>query len=245
MKYQCLMVDDDITIAETTAEYFNIFDIKTAYVTGYDETLKFLDENEVSLILLDINLGERSGFELCKQIRTAYDMPILFISARTSDDDILTALNIGGDDYIKKPYTLNILLAKVKAILNRYEKAAEAANAVSAKAVSVSIEAETAERRITKDILLDTGTRKLYKNGKEVTMKQMEYKMLLYLLNNRGRVVTKDEFLRNVWEDEYIGEGTIPVHIRHLREKIEKDPNAPDIIKTVWGVGYIIEKTEE
>ncbi|MGN0615568.1 response regulator transcription factor [Ruminococcus flavefaciens] len=245
MKYQCLMVDDDITIAETTAEYFNIFDIKTAYVTGYDETLKFLDENEVSLILLDINLGERSGFELCKQIRTAYDMPILFISARTSDDDILTALNIGGDDYIKKPYTLNILLAKVKAILNRYEKAAEAANAVSAKAVSVSIEAETSERRITKDILLDTGTRKLYKNGKEVTMKQMEYKMLLYLLNNRGRVVTKDEFLRNVWEDEYIGEGTIPVHIRHLREKIEKDPNAPDIIKTVWGVGYIIEKTEE
>ncbi|SFW35551.1 response regulator transcription factor [Ruminococcus flavefaciens] len=245
MKYQCLMVDDDITIAETTAEYFNIFDIKTAYVTGYDETLKFLDENEVSLILLDINLGERSGFELCKQIRTAYDMPILFISARTSDDDILTALNIGGDDYIKKPYTLNILLAKVKAILNRYEKAAEAANAVSAKAVSVSIEAETSERRITKDILLDTGTRKLYKNGKEVTMKQMEYKMLLYLLNNRGRVVTKDEFLRNVWEDEYIGEGTIPVHIRHLREKIEKDPNAPDIIKTIWGVGYIIEKTEE
>jgi len=245
MKYQCLMVDDDITIAETTAEYFNIFDIKTAYVMGYDETLKFLDENEVSLILLDINLGERSGFELCKQIRTAYDMPILFISARTSDDDILTALNIGGDDYIKKPYTLNILLAKVKAILNRYEKAAEAANAVSAKAVSVSIEAETSERRITKDILLDTGTRKLYKNGKEVTMKQMEYKMLLYLLNNRGRVVTKDEFLRNVWEDEYIGEGTIPVHIRHLREKIEMDPNAPDIIKTVWGVGYIIEKTEE
>ena len=66
--------------------------------------------------------------------------------------------------------------------------------------------------------------------------------MLLYLLNNRGRVVTKDEFLRNVWEDEYIGEGTIPVHIRHLREKIEKDPNAPDIIKTVWGVGYKIEK---
>ena len=245
MEYKCLIVDDDITIAENTAEYFNIFDIKTAYVTGYDETLKFLDENEVSLILLDINLGERSGFELCKQIRTAYDMPILFISARTSDDDILTALNIGGDDYIKKPYTLNILLAKVKAILNRYEKAAEAANAVSAKAVSVSIEAETSERRITKDILLDTGTRKLYKNGKEVTMKQMEYKMLLYLLNNRGRVVTKDEFLRNVWEDEYIGEGTIPVHIRHLREKIEKDPNAPDIIKTVWGVGYIIEKTEE
>ena len=245
MKYQCLMVDDDITIAETTAEYFNIFDITTAYVTGYDETLKFLNENEVSLILLDINLGEHSGFELCKRIRTEYDMPILFISARTSDDDVLTALNIGGDDYIKKPYTLNILLAKVKAILNRYEKAAEAANAVSAKAVSESKNSSVREKRITKDIILDTGTRKLYKDGKEVSIKLMEYKMLLYLLDNCGRVVTKDEFLKNVWEDEYIGEGTIAVHIRHLREKIENDPNSPDIIKTVWGVGYIIEETEE
>ena len=116
MKYQCLMIDDDVTIAETTAEYFNIFDIKTAYVTSYDEAVSFLEENQVSLLLLDINLGDRSGFELCKQIRAEYDMPILFISARTSDDDVLTALNIGGDDYIKKPYTLNILLAKVKAM---------------------------------------------------------------------------------------------------------------------------------
>ena len=111
MKYQCLMIDDDVTIAETTAEYFNIFDIKTAYVTSYEEAEVFLREHQVSLLLLDINLGDRSGFELCKQVREDFDMPILFISARTSDDDVLTALNIGGDDYIKKPYTLNILLA--------------------------------------------------------------------------------------------------------------------------------------
>ncbi|EWM52851.1 response regulator transcription factor [Ruminococcus flavefaciens] len=245
MKYQCLMIDDDITIAETTAEYFNIFDIKTAYVTDYDGAVSFLKENQVSLLLLDINLGERSGFELCKQIRAEYDMPILFISARTSDDDVLTALNIGGDDYIKKPYTLNILLAKVKAILNRYEKAAEAAIAVSAKAVSAGTGKDMREIRITKDITLDTGAHKLYRDGRETAIKAMEFKMLLYLLSNRGRVVTKDEFLKNVWEDEYIGEGTLAVHIRHLREKIEKDPNAPDIIKTVWGVGYIIENMEE
>ena len=136
MKYQCLMIDDDVTIAETTAEYFNFFDIKTAYVTGYNEAETFLEENEVSLLLLDINLGERSGFELCKQIRAKYDMPILFISARTSDDDILTALNIGGDDYIKKPYTLNILLAKVKAILKRYENSSVRQQMSDAKAVS-------------------------------------------------------------------------------------------------------------
>lgn len=244
MKYQCLMIDDDVTIAETTAEYFNFFDIKTAYVTGYNEAETFLEENEVSLLLLDINLGERSGFELCKQIRAKYDMPILFISARTSDDDILTALNIGGDDYIKKPYTLNILLAKVKAILKRYENSSVRQQMSDAKAVSEdkqSTQKQEKEIPIAGNIYLDTASHKLVNNGNILPLKAMEYKMLLYLLENRGRVVSKDEFLKNVWEDEFIGEGTLAVHIRHLREKIEADSNSPQIIKTVWGVGYIME----
>lgn len=244
MKYQCLMIDDDVTIAETTAEYFNFFDIKTAYVTGYNEAEIFLEENEVSLLLLDINLGERSGFELCKQIRAKYDMPILFISARTSDDDILTALNIGGDDYIKKPYTLNILLAKVKAILKRYENSSVRQQMSDAKAVSEdkqSMPKQEKEILIAGNIYLDTASHKLVNNGNILPLKAMEYKMLLYLLENRGRVVSKDEFLKNVWEDEFIGEGTLAVHIRHLREKIEADSNSPQIIKTVWGVGYIME----
>ncbi len=244
MKYQCLMIDDDVTIAETTAEYFNFFDIKTAYVTGYNEAETFLEENEVSLLLLDINLGERSGFELCKQIRAKYDMPILFISARTSDDDILTALNIGGDDYIKKPYTLNILLAKVKAILKRYENSSVRQQMFDAKAVSEdkqSTQKQEKEILIAGNIYLDTASHKLINNGNILPLKAMEYKMLLYLLENRGRVVSKDEFLKNVWEDEFIGEGTLAVHIRHLREKIEADSNSPQIIKTVWGVGYIME----
>lgn len=241
MHYQCLMIDDDVTIAETTAEYFNIFDIKTAYVTSFEDAVQFLHEHEVSLLLLDINLGERSGFELCKQVRTEFDMPILFISARTSDDDILTALNIGGDDYIKKPYTLNILLAKVKAILKRYEKAAEAAQAVSAKAVSAGKPTTEREIVIKEGMYLDTASHKLCKNGEQISLKAMEYKMLLYLLEHRGNVISKDEFLKNVWEDEFIGEGTLAVHIRHLREKIENDSNAPELIRTVWGVGYIME----
>ena len=127
MDYKVLMIDDDEVIAQSTAEYFNMFDVKTAYVTSYEGAVDFLEKNTVSLLLLDINLGDKSGFELCKQVRENYDMPILFISARTSDDDVLIALNIGGDDYIKKPYTLSILMAKVKTILARYEKAREAA----------------------------------------------------------------------------------------------------------------------
>lgn len=243
MKYQCLMIDDDETIAETTAEYFNMFDIRTASVCSYEEAEKFLEHNQVSLLLLDINLGDRSGFELCKQIRKKYDMPILFISARTSDDDILTALNIGGDDYIKKPYTMSILLAKVKAVLARYEKAAEIAKAVSSKKAPDT--AGNEQIKIADGIMLNTGTHLIMRENETVTLKVMEYKMLLYLLENRGRVVTKEEFLSNVWGDTFIGEGTLPVHIRHLREKIEKNPNEPRIIRTVWGVGYIIGSSEE
>lgn len=233
MKYQCLMIDDDRVIAETTAEYFNMFDISTAYVTGYDEAVAFLAEHEVSLLLLDINLGDKSGFELCKNVRKNYDMPILFISARSSDDDVLTALNIGGDDYIQKPYTLNILLAKVRAILNRYEKSIKTEDTA----------AEASDRiRINNETVLDTNLHKLRKGDELISLKAMEYKLLNHLLRNKNRVVTKDELLSEVWNDPFISEGTLAVHIRHLREKIETDPNDPQVIKTVWGVGYLIEE---
>jgi two-component system response regulator RegX3 len=232
--YKVLMIDDDEVIAQTTCEYLNMFDVKTAYVTSYEAATEFLDKNLVSLLLLDINLGDKSGFDLCRKVRENYDMPILFISARTSDDDVLIALNIGGDDYIKKPYTLSILLAKVKTVLARYEREASVKNNNAAKG----------NNDLSEDIRLDTNTHKLMVKGEPVSLKAMEYKMLLYLVENRGRVVTKDELLKNVWDDEFIGEGTLAVHIRHLREKIEKDPKNPEIIKTVWGVGYMIEEAK-
>ncbi len=250
MNYKVLMIDDDEVIAQSTAEYFNMFDIKTAYVTSFEEAVGFLEEKQVFLLLLDINLGDKSGFELCKRVRENYDMPILFISARTSDDDVLTALNIGGDDYIKKPYTLNILLAKVKAILSRYEKAKELAEHVANQeqsddkhnGIEIRMNKGNGCIKLTEEIILDTNLHKLKKGENRISLKAMEYKMLLYLLENRNRVVTKDELLKNVWNDEFIGEGTLSVHIRHLREKIEVDPKNPEIIKTIWGVGYMIEE---
>lgn len=255
MDYKVLMIDDDVVIAQSTAEYFNMFDIKTAFVTSFDEAVAFLQENTVSLLLLDINLGDKSGFELCKKVRENYDMPILFISARTSDDDVLIALNIGGDDYIKKPYTLSILLAKVKTILSRYEKAKEDAeliaktyqngDGVEVQNDSAGSSLDTQENGIialTDEISLDTNIHKLRKGDEMINLKAMEYKMLIYLLENKNRVVTKDELLKNVWDDEFVGEGTLAVHIRHLREKIEADSKNPAVIKTVWGVGYLIEK---
>lgn len=250
MNYKVLMIDDDEVIAQSTAEYFNMFDIKTAYVTGFEEAVDFLEKEQVSLLLLDINLGDKSGFELCKRVRENYDMPILFISARTSDDDVLTALNIGGDDYIKKPYTLNILMAKVKAILSRYEQAKEMAEYIAGKQPSgdgstgmeLQRDRENGCIKLNREIVLDTNLHKIKEGDTQISLKAMEYKMLLYLLENRNRVVTKEELLKNVWNDEFIGEGTLSVHIRHLREKIEVDPKNPEVIKTVWGVGYIIEE---
>ena len=198
MNYQCLIVDDDVTIAENTAEYFNIFDVSTAYVTSYEAAITFLDENQVSLILLDINLGDGSGFELCKRIRKDYDMPILFISARKSDDNILTALNIGGDDFISKPYSLNIIFAKVKAVLSRYERSVEKIKANYSATLPENVLKEQERLTISPEIYLDTSSHKLMKNGESISLKVKEYKMLLYLLENKGRVITKDELLKSV-----------------------------------------------
>lgn len=228
MHYDCLIVDDETAIASSTSEYFNLFELSSAYVTSYEQCVDFLKENTVSLLLLDINLGDRSGFGLCKKLREQTDIPILFISARTSDDDILTALNIGGDDYITKPYSLNILLAKVKAILRRQE--GQSGGLAAGKPGEAG-----------PFIVLDHGRRQVLVEGKPVALKEMEYKLLHYLMEHQGNVVTKEELFEKVWGDSFVGEGTLSVHIRHLRRKIEKDPDSPRRIKTLWGVGYVFE----
>ncbi|MGM9949580.1 MAG: response regulator transcription factor [Lysinibacillus sp.] len=229
MKLDCLIVDDEIVLAETTSEYFNMFDVKTAFVTSAEECRRFLQENEPSLILLDINLGDESGFDLCRTLRKTTQIPILFISARSSDDDVLIALNIGGDDYIQKPYTLSVLLAKVKAVIKRYGS-------------SSSSRQEVLEFG---QIQIDTKLHRVRVNGTDIQLKAMEYKLLSYLAKNKNRIIAKDELFRNVWGDSFVGDGTLNVHIRHLREKIEHNPKDPQFIKTVWGTGYVLEDADQ
>jgi len=214
-----LIIDDESEVASGTCEYFNLFGVNSHYVLNADDALSFLSKNTVNLILLDINLGQDSGFNLCKTLRETHEIPILFISARTSNEDMLLALNIGGDDYIPKPYSLSVLLAKVKAVLKRYGP------------------------KDTKDRLgIDAATERITLDGAALELKNMEYKLLRYLIENRGRVVGKDELFEKVWEDNFVGEGTLSVHVRRLREKIETDPNDPLLIKTVWGVGYVYDE---
>lgn len=222
VRYDCLIVDDEEALAETTNEYFNMFDLKSAYVTSAEDCQTFLRQHEVSLLLLDINLGDASGFDLCKKLRQTTQMPILFISARSSDDDILIALNIGGDDYIQKPYTLSVLLAKVKAVLKRYGS-------------------QDVEMLGFGDITIDALQNRVRVRGQEIRLKTLEFKLLCYLARNKNRVLSKEELFQNVWGDTFTGDGTLNVHIRHLREKIEDLPHEPRHIKTVWGTGYMLE----
>jgi len=224
MKYDCLIVDDEVMLSENTLEYFEMFGIKTAWVADEKSCLEFFHKNDTELILLDINLGNSSGFDLCKRLRKTTSVPILFISARTSDDDMVLALNIGGDDYIKKPYSLTVLLAKVKAVLKRYKSPAADEGFFTDG-----------------DLRIDFADKNVFISGVKVELKTMEYKLLSYLVKNKNRVIPKDELFRNVWEDAIVEDNTLNVHIRRLRERIEKTPNQPRYIKTERGIGYIFE----
>ena len=219
MKYDVLIIDDEKELANNTCDYLNMFDVKTYVCYSKEEYTEFFKENSASLILLDINLQDGSGFDICKEIRKDKDIPILFISARNTDDDKIIALTIGGDDYIEKPYSLGVLLAKVKATLKRFGKA---------------------ENNIYDDgnLKVDYINKEVTVKGKEVKLTSIEFKLLTYLIDNKNRLVSKDEIFDNVWNDKFTLDGTLNVHIRKIREQIEEDPNNPKYITTVWKEGY-------
>ena len=220
MHYNCLIVDDEKELAQMTCEYFNLFDVSCIWTDTVQGCEELIQDNSFDMLLLDINLKEESGFQLCKKIRDISDVPILFISARQSDEDILVALNIGGDDYIKKPYTLSVLLAKVKAVLKR-------------------VKINTCNRE--GDIWLDEATMRVGVGEREVQLKAKEFKLFACLFERRNTIVTKEVLFDTVWGDTFYSDGTLNVHIRRLREKLEKRPDEPELIKTVWGTGYILE----
>ncbi len=284
MHYNCLIVDDEADLAKMTCEYFELFDVSCACVADAASCKEFLLTHEVDILLLDINLSEESGFALCKSLRETSDIPILFISARQSDEDILVALNIGGDDYIKKPYTLSILLAKVKAVLKRLpgkgreatgkdgqaaengrrmaEKDGQAAengrrmaekdgqapgssrqtagNNGEAAEINGRAEEDAADDKVCR-LYLDESIFCAFLDGRRVELKAKEFKLLQCLFENRNTIVTKEKLFEKVWGDAFFGDSTLNVHIRRLREKLEKDPGSPKFIKTVWGTGYLLE----
>ncbi len=235
MHYNCLIVDDETELAQTTAEYFKMFEVSTHYVDSAKACYAFFDEgNSADLILLDINLGDGSGFEVCKRLREDMQLPILFISARQSDDDVLIALSIGGDDYVKKPYSLSVLLAKVKVTLKRLTMAETSEG-------STDTQAEDDAKEDKEKLSLDPKTMSAVMGGVKIALKAKEYALLSCLYEHRNTIVKKEVLFDEVWGDAFFSDSTLNVHIRKLREKLEDNPNEPKIIKTVWGTGYYLE----
>ena len=234
MHYNCLIVDDETDLARMTAEYFRAFGLSCEYVDGKESCFAFFKENTADLILLDINLGDGSGFDVCRKLREDMQLPILFISARQSDDDVLIALTIGGDDYVKKPYSLSVLLAKVKIILKRLEQMKQPSGAAAAQP------AESSDSDATEEFKPDAATMSVLVEGRRVELKAKEYALLDCLYRHKNAIVKKEDLFDEVWGDTFFSDSTLNVHIRRLREKIEEDPKNPKYIKTVWGTGYYL-----
>ena len=229
MHYNCLIVDDEKELSQMTAEYFNMFDVSTAIVSSKTECFDFLSKNDVDLILLDINLGDGTGFEVCKKLREEMQLPILFISARQSDDDVLVALSCGGDDYVKKPYNLSVLLAKVKVNLKRLGQ------------MNTAVKEEKSDGKENELLTLDASTLSAVLDGKRIQLKAKEFALLDCLYRHKNTIVKKEVLFDEVWGDAFFSDSTLNVHIRKLREKLEDNPNEPKLIKTVWGTGYYLE----
>lgn len=200
---------------------------------GYSVTLakdvKFamniIDEEKFALYILDLTLPDGSGYDVCKKIKEIGDLPVIFLTAYDDEVNVVMGFEMGADDYISKPFRVKELLVRIKSVLRRYNK--------DFNDGIVKI----------RDLVIYTNEAKVYKNGAEIILTAMEYRLLLILLNNRGRVLSRNQLLENIWDidGDFVEDNTLTVYIKRLRDKIEEEPTKPDIIKTVRGLGYVIE----
>ncbi|MCI9144843.1 MAG: response regulator transcription factor [Eubacterium sp.] len=187
--------------------------------------LEIINEKEFALYILDLTLPDGSGYDVCRRIKEIGDLPVIFLTAYDDEVNVVMGFEMGADDYISKPFRVKELLVRIKSVLRRYNK-----------------ESNDGIVKI-RDLAIYTNEAKVYKNGTEIILTAMEYRLLLILLNNRGRVLSRNQLLENIWDidGDFVEDNTLTVYIKRLRDKIEEEPTRPDIIKTVRGLGYVIE----
>lgn len=225
MKKDILIIDDDITLSELIKDMLENYDYNVNHVISADEAYNILSTNNYHLILLDINLPDQTGFEICKEIRKVSSTPIIFASARVGEDDRITGFDLGADDYISKPYSLKELLARINAIIRRVY-----GNNSSEKIISFS------------DVSVNITSRRVFKNNKEISLSLKEFDLLKYLCEHINTSISKDVLISEVWGAfSIVDPSTLTVHIRWLREKLEDNPADPKYIKTVYKIGYMLE----
>lgn len=225
-----LLVDDDSDIRGAIAKLLSLEGYRIIEAANGLEALDALNTNEIHLILLDIMMPKLDGLSALMKIREKNNLPIIMLSAKSEDTDKVLGLSMGADDYISKPYSPQVLLARVKSQLRRYLELGVMEN-------------NNPEVIRNGSLALDTGTKQLFINGNDAKLTSTEYKIMEFLMHNLGMVFSADKIYESVWkEDSFGAENTVMVHIRRIREKIEIDPKNPDYLKVVWGIGYKIEK---
>lgn len=220
-----LIIEDDMDIAEIERDYLAVSGceahIETDGVSGLNAALK----GGYDLILLDIMLPKMDGFSVCRRLREKLDIPILMVTAKKEDIDKIRGLGLGADDYIVKPFSPSELAARVQANLAAYDRLKNPNEKHSEIAVGA--------------IRINTGSHRVFVKGKEITLKNKEYELLLFLVTNADMVFDKETLYEKIWGMDAMGDNaTVAVHINRLREKIEDDPSNPRYIETVWGAGY-------
>lgn len=225
---QILIIDDDEDLSFVISDMLENYGYIVNSAPDSETAFELLSKNTYHLILLDINLPGGTGFELCKELRRVSTVPVIFASARTSETDRITGFDIGGDDYLPKPYSMKELLSRVNALMRRTYGFEEKEKQVSFGDVVVNITARSVE-----------------KAGREISLSLREFDLLAYLCEHKNTAISKDKLLSGVWGAFSVVEAsTLTVHIRWLREKLEDNPAKPVYIKTVWGVGYMLEVKE-
>lgn len=225
---EILIVDDDKDLSFIISEMLESYSYSVTTAESGEEAFELLSSNSFHLILLDINLPDTTGFELCQELRKVSQIPVIFASARTSESDRITGFDIGGDDYLPKPYSMKELLSRVNALIRRTYGFNEQEKIVIFGGISVNITA----RSVTKD-------------NTPVSLSLREFDLLAYLCEHKNTAIPKDKLISEVWGAfSEVEPSTLTVHIRWLREKLEENPAQPKYIKTVYKVGYILEVLE-
>lgn len=222
---EILIIDDDEDLSFIISEMLESYGYTVTCAVDAESAYDLLSENTYHLILLDINLPDSTGFELCQELRRVSTVPVIFASARTSETDRITGFDIGGDDYLPKPYSMKELLSRVNALMRRTYGFSEEEKIVTFGDIKVNITARTVTRK-----------------GEAVSLSLREFDLLAYLCEHKNIAIPKEKLLSEVWGAfSMVEASTLTVHIRWLREKLENDPAKPVYIKTVFKVGYMLE----
>lgn len=231
MTNKVLIVDDEREIADLVEVYLQNENYAVYKYYSAKEALKCIDETNLDLAILDVMLPDGNGFSICQKIREKYNYPVIMLTAKEEEMDKITGLTLGADDYITKPFRPLELVARVKAQLRRYKKY----NTQAAADESVIIHS---------GLVLDINNHECFLNDMPLSLTPTEFSILRILCERKGNVVSSEQLFHEIWGEEYFSKSsnTITVHIRHLREKMNDSVENPKYIKTIWGVGYKIEK---